>query len=379
MNITSLLHTQRFTYRMDAWTKFDRSLREGSISSYTRNARKFLTWLKLDADEAMALADLELEKKIEDFIYFLKDEYVDILGKNPNSVHTIYYAIRKLAVVNRKNCNWTFLQTCLPRIKAPGGRKAYTDDHIRRMVKCAKTIRDKAWIQFIASTDIRPGSASDMKRKDLVEVENGYVVTVYDEDKEEYKVGVIPEARKEIENYFEKRELMGYPVTENSPLWTKDDYHTKATTDSLKEIARKLAELAGIRAKRGINMTRDKDSIQANNGFRKRFVKALVDAKIHEKDIEFFMGHYHLQDPSYYRDLSNQEVWNKYYPAVKKLTLDESEKLRLENNELSTANKDIEKLKSEFDFIKTELLKQMKMSKESLLDKQKWLEEHSKN
>jgi len=338
-----LIH-KRFRIHMDSWDKFLRSLSEGSHNSYTRNAKKFLSWIKLDCDSAMALADLELEKKIEDFVYFLKDGYKG----NPNSVHTIYYAVRKLAVVNRKNCNWTFLQTCLPRMKAPGGRKAYTNDHIRRMISSAKTVRDEAWIQFIACTDIRPGSAKEMNVKDLVEAENGYVITVYNEDVEEYKVGIIPEARKAIDNYFEKRNLMGYPVTPDSPLWTKSDYHTRATTDSLKEIARKLAELAGIRAKRGINMTRDKDSIQANNGFRKRFMKSLVDAKIHEKDIEFFMGHYNLQDQSYYRDLSNQDVWEKYYPAIQKLTINETEKLRLEKNELEQANQDIEELREEF-------------------------------
>lgn len=336
---------------MDAWTRFQRSLDEGSFSSYTRNAKKFLSWLEMDADQAMALSNEELEKKIEDFVYFLKEHYVEKLGKNPNSVHTIYYAVRKLGVVNRKNCNWTYLQTCLPRMKAVSGRKGYTSEHVRRMVASAKTIRDEAWIQFIACTDIRPGSASAMKVSDLVKVENGYVITVYDEDVEEYRVGVIPEARKAIEAYFEKRNLMGHPVTDNSPLWTKDDYHSRASTDSLKEIARKLAELAGIRKPRGQNI-RDKDSIQANNGFRKRFMKCLVNAGVHEKDIEYFMGHYHLQDPSYYRDLSPQEVWNKYYPAVKELTLDEAEKLRLENKHLEAANQDVEKLKHEMHWMK---------------------------
>ena len=141
---------------------------------------------------------------------------------------------------------------------------------------------------------IRPGALTDpvLRFKHLVPIENCYGVKIYDNSTSGYWGFLIPEARRDLDNYKEYRINGGETITDESPLiatlhsrWNEKNEFM--TDDNLKIILEKLIDGKVKRVKTGNRF--DKALITM---FRKRFnTKLKLNSQVNSNVAELVMAH----------------------------------------------------------------------------------------
>jgi len=204
----------------------------------------------------------------------------------------------------------------------------------------------------LASTGCRVGALPELDVSNVTRVGDGAVVTIYEGDIEEYRTCLTPEAYVALNNYFEFRNLRGYPVLPDSPLFCDKSNHKRITRLGSKDLIRIILDSAGLRPKR--NLRKSTKGKSSNHAFRKRFETVLVNAGIHSKYVDYMMGHKVGQIRSYFKP-TDEELWHEFKKALGKLSIDKSEQLKIENEQQSDellkyevdAKNEIESLKKE--------------------------------
>ncbi|PJB98841.1 MAG: integrase, partial [Nitrosopumilales archaeon CG_4_9_14_0_8_um_filter_34_10] len=243
----------------------------------------------------------------------------------------------------------------LPEVGKRTGGKPYTTEHIALMLEFERVMRNKAIIHFLAATGVRVGAIQDIKLKHVIDFkEDCKMVTVYADTKDEYVTFLTPEASMILDIYLEKRKNDREYLNPESPL-----FRTTYQFGTAKAVAMKKTSVCGVinrgleRTGLRVTNTSKRYDIQIDHGFRKRWntiVKNTDGMKIILA--EKMMGHaitIPLDDT--YNVPVFEKLFQEYKKAISELTIDESERLRIKNEqqqkkitELEVKNARIEKL-----------------------------------
>lgn len=365
---------------VSALQKFEESIRsEGTKKPYQLHLKKFLEFSAKNTEDIVKLQEKEIEELVFLYVVHLKRR-VEKDEINPNSINPMFAPIQLFFEQNDIVLNWKKFKRMFPRKKAPANQSPYTEEEIRRILDSTTSLRNKALIHFLAATGCRVGAIPDLDFSDIIPIEDGAVVTIYRDDIEEYRTCLTPEAHNALKDYVDFRNLRGYPVNQNSPVFTNKSCSKRITDDAAKDLMRVILDSAGLRPKR--NLRKSSKGKSANHAFRKRFETVLVNAGIHSKYIDFMMGHKVGQIRSYFKP-TESEIWKEYKKAVVSLVIDKSEQLKIKNqmqqDELITfeleSKSELESMKKQ---MHDERLLTLKMIGEAIKDPKKFQEKLEK-
>jgi len=324
---------------------------EETRKPYEHYLNKFFKHAKTDADQIVKMPIKEIDEFVFNYLVSLKMR-VDKSTLSPNSINAMISPIQLFLEQNDISLNWKKIKRMYPRRAAPANQAPYHEEEIRKILNATTSIRNKAFIHFLASTGCRVGAIQELDVSDIKQVEGGAVVTVYSGDIEEYRTCLTPEAYSTLQDYFEFRNLRGYPVTSSSPLFCDKSNQKRMSRTAAKDLMRIILDSAALRPKR--NLRKSGKGKSANHAFRKRFETVLVNAGIHSKYVDYMMGHKVGQDRSYFKP-TEEELWKEFKKTLTSLTIDKSKQLIIKNEQQQDeilkyeveAKNEIESLKKE--------------------------------
>ncbi len=300
---------------------------EHTLQPYKFHLNQFFKHSKTTPEQIVNLDKKQIDELVFNYLVHLKLR-VEKGNLNPNSFNSMFAPIQLFLEQNDIVLNWKKLKRMFPRKKAPANQAPYTEDEIRKILLATTSLRNKAFIHFLASTGCRVGAIPELNVSDIKQVDDGAVVTIYRDDIEEYRTCITPECYKTLQDYFEFRNLRGYPVTSNSPLFTNKSCSSRITHQAAKDLIRIILDSAGLRTKR--NLRKSSKGKSANHAFRKRFETVLVNAGLHSKYVDYMMGHKVGQIRSYFKP-TDEELWKEFRKAITNLAIDKSEQLKAKN------------------------------------------------
>ena len=315
----------RLTYVRSVLYFADEMVKRGVIESAT------------DFDGLASIPMKELVLSLEDYIIDLADKV------HVNTVPCRIYPLELFYTQNDVSVNWKRLHKMFPDKKKTGNRKAYSSEQITEIHRLVhQTTRNRAVVCFLATTGIRAGAIGELKKKDLEEYKNTYLVTVYSGCKEEYRVFCTPEAKKALDEYFEERESKGEKLDGNSFVFLNDfmfgkkqiknRYSANMSYGSLSKIIDNSLKKSPLlsREKSGGDM-RDRYNVAMVHGIRKFFATAVSNSKVSSNVQALFLGHISKNlEVSTYVDWDNKDsvetMYREYIQCLPALAVSERQK-----------------------------------------------------
>jgi len=256
--------------------KFLRSLNEeSSKEGYGYKFQKFMRFAvdkklvkhKEDFESLLEFDSGKITDVLEDYVDFLEDRGDKNVGTDLASPELFFQN-------NRKLWHRELVRGGIKRDKGlPGGELPIEDKELQVVYFGTDDLRKKCIISIISSLGIRPGALIDpvLCFKHLVPIEDCYAVKIYDGSLSGYWGFLIPEARKDVDNYKMERQSTGEKITDDSPVLATLHSRWNAknkfmTDDNLKEILIRLIDGKVKRTKTGNRY--DKALVTM---FRKRF------------------------------------------------------------------------------------------------------------
>ena len=278
---------------------------------------------------------------LEQYVYDLEDE-----GLVSDSIKSTISAPELFFEMNRKLWHKKLVRRSIEKTdRVQAGQEPATDEDVQMMLSyCEKSLRKQAIIHFLASTGIRPAALVDpvIRLKHLMSMPNPnnptiepewcYAVKIYDESNENYWSFLTPEAKLILDRYLNGRKLSGEKLTDESPLFTtmNSRHHTKnnhLTDSNLKNTLHNIVVGSKIPRKRVGNRF-DKAIIYM---FRKRFNgKLKMENSVNSNIAEKLMAHKRGLDGVYLKP-TRDECYREFVKAIPQLTIDPTERLKLEN------------------------------------------------
>ena len=141
---------------------------------------KFIKYFKLRGYDSLATMDSKMfQTMVEDYIMEKKQE-----GKSRGTLQTPISALELFCDANDMMINWKKIRRMLPPKGKRSGTKAYSTEHVQKMLGATTDIRNKAIIHFLASTGCRIGALPELKIKHVKNMSDGCkVVTIYPDDR----------------------------------------------------------------------------------------------------------------------------------------------------------------------------------------------------
>lgn len=313
--------------------KFDEAIRSKYTRiTYHRFLNEFLNYCHKSSDQVADMSKSNVEFLIFDYIVHqkMRTEKDEI---SPNSFNVIFSPIQLFLEQNDILLNWKKLKRMFPRKKPPANQAPYTDGDIQKMLSCTTSLRNKAFVHFMASGACRSGAIHTMTVGDVTPIEDGAIVTVYADDIEEYRTCLTPEAYTALTDYFDYRSTMRYPVSSDSPLFCDRSNFKGVSYLNSKDMVRNILVSSGLR---GVVKGRTgRTGKSQNHAFRKRFETILVNANVHQKYVEFMMGHHEKQDKHYFKP-TDEELYRTFKKAIPLLTINKTTLMdvQLENHRI---------------------------------------------
>ena len=308
---------------------------EKTLRIYNYALKEFLRYTNFKNYDEVCKSD-KIQEILENWIMDLSDKAL-----KGNSIRTRLSPVELLLEMNRVVFYKKILHKLIPNDTGiSGGGLPFTNDDIKQMLESTKKLRTKAIIHFIASTGIRPSAIIDpiLRKKHLIEMPHDCLaIKVYDNSQEGYWAFLTPEARKSLYQYFTSRRLNGENLNDESPLFVNENdkidgqgkriKFSHLTLDNLSTIMSDLVDHAGIlRTKTGNRY--DKATVY---GFRKRFNTILKNNnQVNSNIAEKLMAHKRGLDGVYFVPTID-DCFNEFYKAVADLTVNQEEKLKVEN------------------------------------------------
>lgn len=320
---------------------------EATRGRYHYRLNKFLEYVKLkEPDDLLQLKDSFLQELVEDYLFYLKKTV------SPNSIASYLAPLGLFFAMNDKNLNWKKIKKMYPAIIKRTGSEAYSTDDVKNILRKTKSLRLIAMIHFLASTACRVGVLSELKMKHLVEIENCKAFHIYEGTNEEYWAFLTPEATKALDDYLKERENDGELFNLESPLFrtTYTFGSAKAKPLAYKTVLVQMWRIVKSSVHR-VKVGKIRYNKQMDHAFRKRFNTILKDNK--EGNIalkEKLMGHtgiFNLDGTYHVPELKT--LFEEFKLHIPNLTIDDSERLRLQNK------------------LKGETIKKMESEKDSLI------------
>ncbi|MBT4175451.1 MAG: site-specific integrase [Thaumarchaeota archaeon] len=245
--------------------------------------------------------------------------YVLDLSKrvSPNTVPTYMMSIKIFLETNDIELPWKKIKRFYPRRRKLTGQGTWTTEQIRKMLDLAPKYRNKAIIHFLASTGVRAGSIEAITVGNLRDMPHGCkMVTIYEDDIEEYKTFLTPEASNAVETYLKERRDKGETITESSPLFINRD-GTRAGYSSVNMIVSRLLKKGKLRTQK----RHGRFDQQICHGFRKRFNTILkLNNEVNDNAIEKMLGHRNGLDGTYLQ-IPDERLFEEFYKGITDLTI----------------------------------------------------------
>ena len=341
---------------------------EKTYLDYKKNLDKFCTHISMNYDQIIKLEIDTLQNHLEDWVMSLSER-----GLKGVTTKKMLAGVMKFLDMNRRLYHKKALMGLVRENRNKSddisGNVPYTGVDIKRMLEGTKKLRTKAIIHFFNSTGARPQSFTDpvlrMKHLFIQYDENGkdtgcYAVRIYDNSpegfsensKHGYWAFLTPEARKAIDAYFKSRKLNGEVLDKESPILATYSEPGKGRVKNrhleihgIYDALELAIKSAGVERKK-IDDRFDKAIVY---GFRKRFNTILkLGDSINPNIAEKLMHHKKGLDGRYLTP-NRDECFTEFKKAIIDLTIDDSERLKLQNN---VKDETIKKMKSEKDLIK---------------------------
>jgi integrase len=289
----------------------------------------------------------KLLKKITMYVIYLKKTI------NPNTLRSYTACIKGFLDVNDMELRWKKIYRFFPKKIRRVGVRAYSTEDIQQMLVATTSLRIKALILFLSSTGCRVGSIPLLRIKHLRNVDYGCkLVTMYEDEVEEYKTCLTPEAVIMLERYHNQRKNNGEIFTDDTLLFTSETHGRNSIggpiqTHTLQMMITRTLECAGLRE--------DKNGVRYNvmlcHGFRKRFNTLLkLNTQFNNNIIEKLMGHQVSEEIGNSLDDSYMVVGKdpaydgilveEFQKGVYELTISDEERQRIRIKELEKENTD---------------------------------------
>lgn len=325
---------------------------------YDYRLKQFLSFADVKSpDELLKIESKATEKMIQKYIESLK-----VKGLNRSTVEGCCAPLSKFYSMNDMVLNWKKLHSYLPDKVKTIEDTAYQREQIITMLKFTVKQRSRVVIKLLASSGVRVGGLSGLRKKHLRPIDNLYEITVYARAKEQYITYCSPECRAETEDYFKFREECGEVITNNSPVIRNDflmkDENTEVavnakptTTCAMKFLLENLIRSSGLKGEHETNedgKVSQRTTTMRAHAFRKFFDTALIKSKVSGIAIEKLMGWKSQRGLQRNYDRTEQsDLLEEYTKAIPLLTFGEEYQLKIENTELKEKNAEIESLKSQ--------------------------------
>jgi len=343
---------------------FEESIKsEETKKNYLLMLNKFRRWANVDDFDDLLKADQKsIQRLLEDYIISLKGKI------SPNTFNVQLAPVFLFYELNEIILNKTRLKKMYPAKVKRGGYGSYSLEDIKKMLNCTRKKRTKACILVLSCTGCRAKALCELKMKDVENYKDGCkIVTFYSDDTSEYVGFLTPEASKALDDYTEERIQAHEKITLDSPLiresYSMGSLPAKPINNAM------LQELIGMTLS---DVKRKKDSsgrynIPITGGFRKFFNLTMkIEEKANISLVEKLMGHsVTVGLDNYYLPVSTEKLFEEFQKNIPNLTINDSERLRVENElkektiqELQSDKKEIAELKRNMENIK-ELLKRV--------------------
>ena len=303
------------------------------------NIIQYITWLKQD----QKLSSMTIESYLSTVIHF--------------------YSMNDV-ILNRKKIGM-YLGEYVRKQKD----RAYTTEEIANLLEFCDE-RSKALVLLMASTGMRIGALADLQQRHLEKIKefNLYKIIVYEGTKEEYYCFTTPEAALAIDTYLDYRKRCGEKLTDDSPLFREQfdindleqikKYPRRLTTIALAKLLVRQLNRSGVmptgKETEGSRRGRKRNPIARAHGFRKFATTNMIRAKVNAEAREMLLGHSIGLTTAYYRP-DESELLSEYLKAVDLLTINQENRLRLENEELKEEKSQMKLMKEQFNAMQSQM------------------------
>ena len=333
---------------------------EATRKSYEFHLDKFWKWSGKDSESIKFLTKSERTDLLCDYALYKKKRV------SPNSLPSYFGGIFKFLRIsdlefNREKVVGLFGQ----KVKLRGYRPI-TDQELNEMIRACSNDLQRALIHVFSANGYRPEAMTDLTMKDVEEIGEGcFSLRVYVGSRDhEADIFLHRFASDALKRYFVWREYNAEKFTPDSWVFISSRKFArmpirKLGITSIQKILSLVMKKAKIkREKHGTN----RYDLAVCGGYRKRFdtiVKGNSD--IPYAYAEKLMDHKNRLEANYFKP-TREQLFEQYKKAIPELIFDESEKLRVENenkqkkiDELQSSKVRIAELESRMDTINKHL------------------------
>jgi len=333
----------------------------------------------------LAKKDAKLAQNI--IAAFIKEEkkLVESGKMNANTLPNHIKPIKGLIEANAVALHWKSLHKLYPRPKQTEDR-AYTRAELQQMIEASPELTDKLIVELFSSGGFRLEAWDYFTWKDVVFFKNkdgtfsGAALFVYRGDPESYWTFITPEACQTLEHYREiwKSEVMGYPKSDDPLIKTvRFPIVRRLNAFGVKRRLEKIVKKIGLR--QPLPEGKRRHDVPLDHGFRKYFNTMMRRAKVNYLDKEDMMGHSVGLERYYERYQEDDfERFPEYQKAIPFLTISDTERIRLENQQLEEEKSELERKNEENQLQQDEVARQGQAI-DTLMEELKKLKESKSN
>jgi len=307
-----------------------------------------------------------VQNKIMEFVRYQLEERVQKNEIGPSTVVNYIKSTKTFLELNDiDSINFKKINRGLPKRREWADDRAPTMQEIQQLLEI-KDQRIRCIVLILLSSGCRLGLFDDLQWKHITPIErNGHVVAakiiVYPGDNEEYFSFISAEAYNEVKKYMDFRASWGENITKDSPVirntWKKTNikqgnnvgsiHNPKPLkADAIKNKINKAWKIQNIRP--SLNAGQRRHEFKNVHGLRKAFKTICERSGMKTLHVEMLLGHRTGLNQNYYRP-SEYELLEDYLLAADSLTINEENRLKLENAKLKVENDFILTLKKELD------------------------------
>ena len=291
-------------------------------------------------------------------------------GRGPATISGYVAGLRKFYDMNDIELHWRKIHSFEGEMEKTTEDRPYTHSEIQMLLDRA-TIRNRCIILLMAQAGLRMGAIPALRIKDLEPIDRYsiYKINVYARSlKSRYFSFCTPEFRKWYSLYLEHRKRWGERITDDSPLF-RTDYNphnysrskiAPISKDTIAEFMDVLLRHTGLRTQSLEGQKRQRLPVMMTHGFRKFFETNAFKAGMENMYIRRLLGQKSGLEDSYLK-LSQEDLLegdNKhvgYIDIIDQLTIDESNRLRRDNQKLKEDNTKYQYLHSRIENLYTKL------------------------
>ncbi|MPZ06765.1 MAG: tyrosine-type recombinase/integrase [Nitrososphaeraceae archaeon] len=359
-----------------AYILFISSLRSKATKlKYADTLNYFIKFFGSDktCEDLLEVPAKQIQALVIQFIVNMRDER----KLAPNTIRLRTSALQAFFSINDiEGINWKKVKKFQGEFYKVAEDRPYTREEITKLLNVAD-IRNKAIILLFSSSGIRVGGLTNLQLKHLKPFNkyNLFMIEVYKKSKEHYVTFCTPECRKAIEEYLGWRKKYGEKLTPESPLFRKEfnRYESKdirvrvrpITNLVISNMLRKIRLQAGIVENQPITETVKQGSarteIMSAHGFRKYFATMMETEGVNPVYVELLLGHDVGLKTVYSRPTAlqllegNGDKVRGYTAGINALTIDEANRLMMENKSLHSKLERFVQIQMEIDGIHKEL------------------------